>query len=349
MSKIEKKIISKLFKNNFPILVAELSSNHNGKLEQAKKLIKCAKENGADAVKLQTYTADTMTIKSNKKYFKIKKGLWRGNNLWNLYNRAHTPYKWHKELFNYARKIGILCFSTPFDENAVDFLEKLKCPIYKVASFEMTDIPLIKKIAKTRKPMIISTGMANLNEIKTTFDVARKNGASDITLLYCVSNYPSNINDFHLNNIKILKDKFKCRVGLSDHSVDMKITAAAIAAGADVIEKHIALKNQKKGFDIKFSIKGNEIKKLKNIMTETYKLVEKKFFYRNKNEKINLKFRRSIFVVKKIRKNEKFSKANIRRIRPGYGAKPMYYEKIIGKKSVKNLSPGTPFDLKFIK
>ena len=345
----KKKTISKIFNNKFPILVAELSANHNGKFEQAKKLIKCAKENGADAVKLQTYTADTMTIKSNKKYFKIKKGLWRGNNLWNLYNLAHTPYKWHKELFNYARKIGILCFSTPFDENAVDFLEKLKCPIYKVASFEMTDIPLIKKIAKTRKPMIISTGMANLNEIKATFDVARKNGASDITLLYCVSNYPSNINDFHLNNIKILKDKFKCRVGLSDHSVDMKITAAAIAAGADVIEKHIALKNQKKGFDIKFSIKGNEIKKLKNIMTETYKLVEKKFFYRNKNEKINLKFRRSIFVVKKIRKNEKFSKANIRRIRPGYGAKPMYYEKIIGKKSVKNLSPGTPFDLKFIK
>ena len=183
------------------------------------------------------------------KYFKIKKGLWKGYKLWDLYNKAQTPFEWHKELFNYAKKLGIICFSTAFDETAVELLEELRCPIYKVASFEMTDIPLIKKIAKTRKPMIISTGMANLNEIKATFDVARKNGASDITLLYCVSNYPSNINDFHLNNIKILKDKFKCRVGLSDHSVDMKITAAAIAAGADVIEKHIALEKQKKSLE----------------------------------------------------------------------------------------------------
>ena len=335
--------------NKIPYLIAEISANHNGSLTRAKKLIKCAKDNCADAVKLQTYTPDSMTMKSNKKYFKITKGIWKGNNLWNLYNKAKTPYEWHKELFNYAKKIGILCFSTPFDENAVDLLEKLKCPIYKVASFEMTDIPLIKKIAKTKKPMIISTGLANLNEIKTTFDIARKNGAKDITLLYCVSNYPSKLSDFNLNNIKILKEKFKCKVGLSDHSTDVKVAIAAIASGAEVIEKHIALKNQKKGFDLKFSIKGNEIKKLKKIMNETYGMVRKFNFYNNKSDKINLNSRRSIFVVKKIKKDEKFSKLNIKRIRPGYCVAPKYYEKIIGKKSLKNLSPGTPFSLKFIK
>ena len=197
--------------------------------------------------------------------------------------------------------------------------------------------------------MIISTGLANLNEIKTTFDIARKNGAKDITLLYCVSNYPSKLSDFNLNNIKILKEKFKCKVGLSDHSTDVKVATAAIAVGAEVIEKHIALKNQKKGFDLKFSVKGNEIKKLKKIMDETYSMVRKLNFYNNKSAKINLNSRRSIFVVKKIRKDEKFSKLNIKRIRPGYGAAPKYYEKIIGKKSLQNLSPGTPFSLKFVK
>ena len=166
------------------MLIAELSANHNGSLSAAKKLIKCAKDNGADAVKLQTYTASTMTIKSNKKYFKIKKGLWKGHNLWDLYNKGNTPLEWHKKLFSYSKKIKITCFSTPFDETAVDFLEKLECPMYKVASFEMIDIPLIKKIAKTKKPMIISTGMASLKEIENTFKVAKKNGAKKIILLY---------------------------------------------------------------------------------------------------------------------------------------------------------------------
>ena len=187
-----------------PFLIAEISANHCGNFNLAKKLIKCAKQNNANAVKLQTYTADTMTIKSKKKYFKIKNGLWKGYNLWELYNEAHTPLKWHKGLFDYGKKLGITVFSTPFDETAVDFLEKLKCPIYKVASFEMTDIPLIKKIASTKKPMIISTGMANIKEIELTFKTAKKYGANDITLLYCVSNYPSKISDFNLNNIKIL-------------------------------------------------------------------------------------------------------------------------------------------------
>ncbi len=325
-----------------PLLVAEISANHNGSLKKAIKLIKCAKINGADAVKLQTYTADTMTLRSNKKYFKIKHGLWKGYNLWDLYNKAKTPLAWHKKLFRYAKKIKIKIFSTPFDETAVDFLEKLKCPIYKVASFEMTDIPLIKKIAKTKKPMIISTGMASLHDIDRTVKIAKKYGAKDITLLYCVSNYPSSNEDFNLNNIKILKERFKCRIGLSDHSKDDKVAVAAVAAGAEIIEKHIALDNQKKGIDIAFSLKGKEIKKFRSKINEVYKLMGKKYFYRNKSENKSKVFRRSIFASKNIRKGEKFTKKNVRRIRPGYGLPPIYYEKLLNKKSPINISYGNP-------
>jgi len=334
---------------DYPFFIAEISANHCGSLNKAIKLIKCAKDNGANAVKLQTFTADTMTIKSNKKYFKINKGLWKGYNFWDLYNKAHTPLEWHKKLFDYAKKIGIIIFSTPFDETAVDFLEKLKCPMYKVASFEMTDIPLIKKIASTKKPVIISTGMANLNEIELTYKVAKKYGAKNITLLYCVSNYPSKNSDFNLNNIKVLKDKFKCRVGLSDHSKNNKIAIACIAAGAEVVEKHIALDNQKKGLDIEFSLKGKEIKRFKSSIDEVYKLLGKKYFYRSKSEDSNKVFRRSIFVVKNILKGEKFTKYNIRRIRPGYGVSPIYYEKILNKKSPSNLKRGDPLNLNILK
>ena len=333
----------------YPYLIAEISANHCGNLKHAMKLIKCAKVNGANAVKLQTFTADTMTIKSKKKYFNIKSGLWRGYSLWQLYNQAQTPMEWHKPLFSYARKIGITIFSTPFDESAVDFLEKLKCPIYKVASFEMTDLPLIKKIASTKKPIIISTGMANLEEIELTFRTAKKYGAKDITLLYCVSNYPSKVTDFNLNNIKILKEKFNCRVGLSDHSKGEKVAVAAIAAGAEVIEKHIALENQKKGLDIKFSIKGKEIKKFQFKIKEAYKMLGKNFFHRNNSEKKSKIFRRSIFVVQNIKKGEKFNKKNIRRIRPGHGISPIYYEKILNKKSPQNFNSGEPIRKNILK
>ena len=201
--------------------------------------------------------------------------------MWDLYNKAHTPISWHKDLFKYARSLGIKIFSTPFDESAVDFLEKLNCPFYKVASFEMTDLPLIKKIAKTKKPIIISTGMASLEEIKTTFNVAKKNGATDISLLYCVSNYPSKIEDFNLNNIKILKDKFKCKVGFSDHSNDNRVAMAAVSSGAEIVEKHIALDNQKKGLDIKFSLKGKQIKEFRNDIDLAYSLLGKNYFHRS--------------------------------------------------------------------
>ena len=294
--------MNNLLQKHKPYLIAEISANHCGDLNLAKKLISCAKVNGANAVKLQTYSPETMTIKSNKKYFKIKNGLWKGQTLWDLYKKAQTPLAWHKTLFDFAKKVGITIFSTPFDESAVDFLEKLKCPMYKIASFEMTDLPLIKKVAATKKPIIISTGMANLNEIDLTFKTAKKYGAKDITLLYCVSNYPSKIEDFSLNNINILKQKFKCRVGFSDHSLDDTIAMTAVASGAEVIEKHIALEDQNKGLDIKFSIKGKKIKNFKKKLDLVYKLLGKKTFFRSASESKSKIFRRSIFAIKNIKK-----------------------------------------------
>tara|TARA_Y100000996_G_scaffold344111_1_gene281804 strand:- start:579 stop:1598 length:1020 start_codon:yes stop_codon:yes gene_type:complete len=330
-------------------LIAEISANHCGNFKLAKKLIKCAKTNGANAVKLQTFTPDTMTINSNKKYFKIKQGLWKGYNLWDLYNKAQTPLKWHKELFRYGKSLGIKVFSTPYDETAVDFLEKLHCPIYKISSFEMTDLDLIKKASKTKKPLIISTGMANLGEIETSFKVAKRNGAKDITLLYCVSNYPSSINDFNLNNIKILKDKFKCKVGISDHSTDNRVAIASVACGAEVIEKHIALDNQKKGLDIDFSIKGREIKKLRDDVDIAFNLLGKNIFFRNKNENKSKVFRRSIFTTKKIKKGQKFTKNNLKVVRPGYGIEPKYFNKILNKKSPKNIDKHEPLKSAILK
>ena len=331
-------MISKNPLKKIPFFVAEISANHNGSLLHAKKLIKIAKKYGADAVKLQTYTPDTLTIKSNKPDFKIRGGLWNGKTLWDLYDKAQTPFEWHKELFNYAKKLKITCFSTPFDESAVDLLESLNCPFYKVASFEMNHIPLIKKIAQTNKPIIISTGMANLKEIDLAYKTAKKNGSKEIILLYCVSNYPSKISDFNFNNIKILKERYNCKVGFSDHSTDNKVVAAAIAAGAEVIEKHIALERQKKGFDLAFSLKGKEIKEYAQVIKDTSLMMGKKYFFRNKSENHSLQFRRSIYAVSDIKKGEKFTKKNIRVIRPGFGISPIHFEKLINKKS--------PFDIK---
>jgi pseudaminic acid synthase len=331
-------LISKNPLKKTPFFVAEISANHNGSLLHAKKLIKIAKKYGADAVKLQTYTPHSLTIKSNKSDFKIRKGLWNGKTLWDLYEKAQTPFEWHKELFNYAKQLKIPCFSTPFDETAVDLLESLNCPFYKIASFEMNHIPLIKKIARTRKPIIISTGMANIHEIDLAYKAAKNSGAQEIILLYCVSNYPSKISDYNFNNISILKERFNCKVGFSDHSTDNKVVAAAIAAGAEVIEKHIALYGQKMGFDLAFSLKGREIKEYAKVIKDTSSIMGKKFFFRNKSENQSLQFRRSIYAVFDIEKGEKFTKKNIRIIRPGFGIQPVYFEKLLNKKS--------PFDIK---
>ena len=332
-----------------PFFVAEISANHNGSLFHAKKLIKIAKKYGADAVKLQTYAPDTLTIKSNRPNFKIRGGLWNGKTLWDLYEKAQTPFEWHKELFNYAKKLKITCFSTPFDETAVDLLESLNCPFYKIASFEMNHIPLIKKIAQTKKPIIISTGMANLKEIDLAYKTAKKNGAKEIILLYCVSNYPSKISDFNFNNINILKESYNCKVGFSDHSTDNKVVAAAIAAGAEVIEKHIALEGQTKGFDLAFSLKGKKIKDYAKVIKDTSLMMGKEYFFRNKSENKSLQFRRSIYAVSNIKKGEKFTKKNIRVIRPGFGIQPVYFEKLINKKSPSDIKNKTPLKKSLLK
>jgi pseudaminic acid synthase len=329
--------------------IAEISANHCQNFDLAKKLIKCAKINGADAVKLQTYTANTMTLKSKKKYFKIRSGLWKGFSLWDLYNKAQTPLHWHKDLFKYGKSLGIKVFSTPFDETAVDFLESLNCPMYKIASFEMTDLNLIKKVAQTKKPIIISTGMSNLKEIETTFKIAKKNGATDITLLYCVSNYPSSVDDFNMNNIKILKEKFNCKVGISDHSKDNRVAIASVISGAEVIEKHIALDNQKKGLDINFSLKGKEIKKLIDDINVAFKLIRKKYFFRSKKENKSKIFRRSIFSTRLIKKGELFLKDNVRVVRPGYGLEPKYYNLILNKKAPYNIEKEEPLRTNILK
>jgi len=336
-------------KKNNPIFIAEISANHNGSLALARRLIKTAKKYGADAVKFQTYTPGTMTIKSSKSDFKIKEGQWNGSTLWDLYEKAQTPFEWHKELFNYSKKIKITCFSTPFDETAVDLLESLNCPFYKVASFEMNHIPLIKKIAQTKKTIIISTGMANLREIDLAYKTATKYGAKEIILLYCVSNYPSKISDFNFNNIGILKERYNCKIGFSDHSTDNKIVAAAIAAGAEVIEKHIALDGQKKGFDLAFSLKGREIKEYVQVIKDTSLMLGKKYFFRNKSENQSLQFRRSIYAVSDIKKGEKFTKQNIRVIRPGFGIQPVYFEKLINKKSPYSIKRESPLKKSLLK
>ena len=342
-------MISKNPLKKTPFFIAEISANPNGSLFHAKKLIRIAKRYGADAVKLQTYTPDTLTIKSNRPDFKIRGGLWNGKRLWDLYEKAQTPFEWHKELFNYAKKIKITCFSTPFDETAVDLLESLNCPFYKIASFEMNHIPLIKRVSQTKKTIIISTGMANLKEIDLAYKTAKKNGAKEIILLYCVSNYPSKISDFNFNNIKILKKRYNCKIGFSDHSTDNKVVAAAIVAGAEVIEKHIALDGQKKGFDLAFSLKGREIEDYAEVIKDTSLMLGKKYFFRNKSENQSLQFRRSIYAVSDIKKGEKFTKENIRVIRPGFGIQPVYFEKLINKKSPYNIKREGPLKKSLLK
>jgi len=338
-----------MFINKKPFLIAEISANHCGSLDIAKKLILTAKKNNADAVKLQTFEADTITFNSNKKYFKIKGTLWNGYNLWKLYHEAHTPKAWHKHLFNYAKQKKIKIFSTAYDDSAVDFLETLNCPAYKVASFEMTDVNLIEKIAKTKKPMIISTGMATMDEISRTYHVAKKFGCNDITLLYCVSKYPSSSKDFNMNIIKLLKKRFKCRIGFSDHSKDNRVAAAAISAGAEVVEKHIALENQKKGLDIEFSLKGSEIKKFKDDLIFAQDIFKNREFSRSRDELKSKVFRRSLFVVRDISIGEKFNQNNLKRIRPGHGIEPVYYKKLLGKKSPIKIRKGEPLKKNILK
>ncbi len=335
--KLHNKFISQSSK---PYFIAEISANHNGSLKLAKKLILTAKLNGADAVKLQTYEEDAMTIKSRSKKFLIKDGIWKGYYLWDLFKKAKTPYSWHKSLFDYAKKINITCFSTPFDEKAVDILESVGCPFYKVASYEMDCLPLLKKIAATKKPIIISTGMAQLREIKKSVSFLEKNGAKKIIILYCVTAYPAKITDFNLKNIQILKKYFKYPIGFSDHSNDTHIASSAVCMGANVFEKHIGYNKQKKGFDIKFSSKGHDVMSYKKNLINAWAMTNRNYFFRSKNELKNIKDKRSIFCIKNIEKNEKFSKENIKCLRPNIGLENKYFFKLLNKKSTKKIKIG---------
>lgn len=338
-----------MFKNLVnPYLIAEISGNHNGSIEKAMKLIKLAKENGADCVKLQTYTPETMTIDCDKKDFMIEGGLWDGYKLWDLYDWAQTPFQWQKPLFEYAQDIGITCISTPFDETAVDLLEDLNCPFYKIASFELTDLPLVEYVARTKKPIILSTGMADEREISEAVEVVKTFGSGDFVLLHCVSGYPTPIEEINLATINLLRKKYNCEIGLSDHTLGNSSAILSIAYGAKVIEKHLTLDRSEGGPDADFSMEPEELKDLSSRIKEASKAIGKASFEKKSTEKPNLIFRRSLYITKDIKKGEIFTKENLKRIRPGYGLEPKFYNKVLGLTSSQDISRGEPLQKKHI-
>ena len=327
---------------DYPYIIAEVSGNHNGSLEKAKEIVTAASDSGADCVKLQTYTADTMTIPSKRPDFMIQGGPWDGHNLYELYEWAQTPFEWQKPLFEHARSLGLDCISTPFDETAVDLLVSLECPMIKIASFELNDLPLVRYIAETGKPVIMSTGMANLQEIRESVSLLRKYGSGDITLLHCVSGYPTPPSEMNLLAIKSLYDEFGCTIGLSDHSLDNAVAIASIALGAKVIEKHFTLRRSDGGPDSAFSIEPNEMAALVRDCNTAFNALGTGDFDMQPAEAQNVKFRRSIYVVRDIKAGDTFTEENIRRIRPGYGLAPKYFDQIIGKIARRDLKAGDP-------
>jgi N-acetylneuraminate synthase len=340
MKKIEilNRVISKAHK---PYTIAEISANHNGSIEKALRLVELAAEAGVDAVKLQTYTADTMTIKSGREEFLIKHGLWDGYSLYDLYSEAHTPWEWHEQILELAREKGLHCFSSPFDETAVDFLEGLNVPAFKLASFEMTDIPLVRKIASTGKPMIISTGMANFEEIRETVDTVREYH-NDFVLLHCISAYPAPHVDQNLLTIPLIEKEFDCLVGLSDHSLSNSSSITAIALGATVIEKHFIESRADHGPDSAFSLEPSELRELEIGTREAWQSLGEGSFRLKESETGNRKFRRSVYFIRDLKKGQVIQDSDIRRIRPGYGLAPKYFDEIVGKVTVEDIECGTP-------
>ena len=344
------KIGTRIINENSPCFkIAELSANHNQNIDIAKQTIKAAKESGADAIKLQTYTPDTMTIDCDNEYFQIKQGtVWDGEILYKLYEKAYTPWHWHKELKDYAQSLGLIFFSTPFDKSATDFLEELNVDVYKVASFEITDIPLIEYIASKKKPMIISTGIATLEDIELAVETCKKAGNEEIILLKCTSSYPSKLEDSNLLTILDLKERFNVISGLSDHSMEMEVPITAVALGGKVIEKHFILDRNMGGPDAGFSMEPEEFKKMvdsirrveKALGTVDYELTEKK--------KKNREFSRSLFVVKDMKAGEIITQENVKSIRPGFGMHPKYYKSILGKRIKKDIKRGTPLTFELI-
>lgn len=331
-----------------PFIIAEMSGNHNQSLERAIKIIEAAAEAGVDAVKLQTYTADTITIDKRDGEFFISdpNSLWAGRSLYELYQEAYTPWEWQEKLFARCKELGIICFSTPFDPTAVDFLETLNCPIYKIASFENIDLPLIKKIAKLGKPIIASTGMATLSELDDLVRTARDNGCNDLTLLKCTSSYPATPADANLRTLAHMKELFNCEVGLSDHTLGIGVAIAAVALGATVIEKHFTLSRAEGGVDSAFSMEPQEMAQLvRECKAARQALGQVKY---DLSESESRAGRRSLYVVEDIKAGEPITEKNVRSIRPGRGLKPKYYETVLGKKVKRDVKFGTPLSWELI-
>ncbi len=327
-----------------PFVIAELSGNHNGSLDRAIRLVEAAAEAGARAVKLQTYTADTLTIDVNSADFLVsgRDSPWAGQSLHDLYKQAHTPWDWHEPIMRRARELGMVVFSSPFDETAVDFLTKLDVPAYKIASFENVHLPLIRKVAAQGKPVIISTGLATIGEIDDAVISARAAGCKELVLLKCTSTYPASPENSNVATISFLRDIFECEVGLSDHTMGIGAAVAAIALGATVVEKHITLARADGGVDASFSLEPHEFRSLVLETRRAYDAIGKVQFGPIEAEQGSLVFRRSIYVVRDVAAGEKLSPENIRIIRPGYGIAPKYYDKIVGATVRRDVKRGTP-------
>ena len=347
MEKYNFKIANKkIGKGNPVFVIAEISANHNQSFKRAKQLIEAAAKAGVDAVKIQTYKPDTLTIDCDKKPFVIKSynKNWNGKTLYELYRDGYMPWDWQPKLKKIAERLGIILFSTAYDETSVDFLESINISAYKVASFELTDVVLLSKIAKTKKPVIISRGMGSVEEIKEAVSILKKNGAGGIAVLHCVSSYPAKPEDMNLKTIPDIEKRFKVVSGLSDHTLGISAAVASVALGASIIEKHFTLKKSDGGVDSSFSIEPEELKKLVKSIREAEKAIGKVQYGPIGNEFAELKGRRSLFAVKDIKKGEFFTKENIRIIRPNFGLAPKFFFKIIGKKAEKDIGRGTPLE-----
>lgn len=327
-----------------PFVIAEMSGNHNQSLERALEIVESAAKSGAHALKIQTYTADTMTLDIDEGEFYIDdpKSLWKGNSLYKLYQQAYTPWEWHKPIFDHCKKLGIIGFSTPFDATAVDFLESLDVPFYKIASFENTDLPLIRKVASTGKPMIISTGMATVAELDETVRTARDNGCQDLVLLKCTSSYPATPENTNILTIPHLRDLFDVQVGLSDHTMGVGVAVASVALGATVIEKHFTLRRADGGVDSAFSLEPEEIQQLVIETERAWQALGKISYGTTEAEKKSLVFRRSLYVAQDMKAGDIFTPDNLRAVRPGLGLPPKYYEVLLGKAIKQDAKMGTP-------
>ncbi|MGV3468691.1 pseudaminic acid synthase [Limnobacter sp.] len=329
-----------------PYVIAELSANHNGKLDTAMKIIAEAKKAGADAVKLQTYTADTITLNCDSEEFQIRSGLWKGKTLYELYQEAHMPWDWHKPLFEYARQLGITIFSSPFDKTAVDLLEDLNTPAYKIASFEAVDLPLIKYVASTGKPMIISTGMANAEEIQEAIEAAKEGGCKQLAILHCVSGYPAPPQDYNLSTIRDMIERFNLVTGLSDHTLDNTTAITGIALGANIIEKHFTLDRNGQGPDDSFSLEPADMAALCKAAKTAWQALGKVDYGLKSSEQGNVKFRRSLYYVRNLEAGDIITEESVRSVRPGYGIAPKYMDSIINRSIKRNVAFGEPVQLK---